>query len=108
MPLTGPALPYQSSTTKSVARSGAIRRTSSFVISLGADRRPGATFAEQSTELSLTNLFELSSRSVGLVKLDLICARLAVVTPRMRKPLVAVKKHLKTFSVSGHNPEGNY
>jgi hypothetical protein len=37
-----------------VARSGAIRRTSSFVISLAADRRPGATFAEQSTELSLT------------------------------------------------------
>ena len=22
--------------------------------------------------------------------------------------LVAVKKHLKTFNVSGHNPEGNY
>jgi hypothetical protein len=22
--------------------------------------------------------------------------------------LAAVKKHLKTFSVSGHNPEGNY
>ena len=46
--------------------------------------------------------------SVGLVKLHLICARSAVVTPRMRKPLVAVKKHLKTFNVSGHNLEGNF
>ena len=27
---------------------------------------------------------------------------------RARKPLIAVKKHLKTFNVSGHNPEENY
>jgi uncharacterized protein GlcG (DUF336 family) len=46
--------------------------------------------------------------SVGLVSLHLICARSAVATSRMRKHLVAVKKHLKTFNVSGHNPEGDF
>jgi hypothetical protein len=25
-----------------------------------------------------------------------------------KEALIAVKKHLKTFDVSGHNPEGNY
>jgi len=54
--------------TKSVARagvSGAIRRASSFVSSLAADRRRGVTFTEQSTELSLTNPFELSSLMIS-------------------------------------------
>jgi hypothetical protein len=28
--------------------------------------------------------------------------------PTREEALAAVKKHLKTFNVSGHNPEGNY
>ena len=28
--------------------------------------------------------------------------------PTLQDALAAVKKHLKTFHVSGHNPEGNY
>jgi hypothetical protein len=28
--------------------------------------------------------------------------------PTREEALAAVKKHLKTFHVSGHNPEGNY
>jgi len=28
--------------------------------------------------------------------------------PTREEALIAVKKHLKTFNVSGHNPEGDY
>jgi hypothetical protein len=45
-----------------VARSAAIRR---FRDQLGSRSPPGATFAEQSTELSLINLFELSSLMIS-------------------------------------------